>query len=58
LIGKARYDFYVVKISPQNANFNLPILFIAICLLATGVSIAIWRLSKKNNKRCVLKIKS
>jgi len=51
LIGKAQYDFYFVKISPQNANLNLTILFIAICLLAATVSIIVWRLSKKNNKR-------
>jgi hypothetical protein len=56
LIGKARYDFYVVKISPQNTDLNLPILFVAICILAAAVSITMWRLSK-NNKRFVLKIK-
>jgi len=58
LIGKAHYDFYVVKISPQNNDLNLPILFVAICILAAAVSITMWRLSKKNNKRFVLKIKS
>ncbi len=58
LIGKAQYDFYVVKISPQNTNLNLTILFIAICLLAAAVSITVWRLSKKNNKRFVLKTKN
>ena len=51
LIGKAQYDFYFVKISLQNTNLNLTILFIAICLLGATVSIIVWRLSKKNNKR-------
>jgi len=55
LIGKAQYDFYAVKISPQNTNLNLPILFVALCILVMGFSIVIRRLSKKKNKIFVLK---
>jgi len=47
LIGKAQYDFYVAKLSPQINSLNLIIPFIAFCLLAAAASLAIWQLYKR-----------
>jgi hypothetical protein len=49
LIGKAQYDFYVAKISPQLSNSNLTISLVAIWVISAVAIIAFWRLS--NRKR-------
>jgi len=51
LVGKAQYDFYVAKISPQLDSLNLTISLVAIWLLAATAYAVIWLLSKRKNKR-------